>query len=448
MKILVLNSGSSSQKSSLYELPQASSPDHGATAPEVAGLTDDHVAAMWDEPAEPVWAGQIEWGGEEGDQQAEMEVHTSRGASLKKQIGLRSRKRSIHQLLETLWSGETRVVSGPAEIDAVGHRVVHGGQTYKQPTIITPEVKSAIAQLAFLAPLHNRAELGGMDLIEERFGPVLQVAVFDTAFHSRMPEAAAVYPGPYEWLSQGIRRYGFHGINHQYCAQRTAQLLAKDLRSLKIVTCHLGNGCSLAAIRDGQSIDTTMGFTPLEGLMMGTRAGSVDPGILTYLAAVHGMSGQRMDELLNTESGLLGISGVSADMREIEDAKAKGHARAMLAFEIFVHRVQSGIGAMTAVLGGVDAIVFTAGIGEHSREVRAATCENLGYLGVKLDAAKNDRLAPDADVAASDSAVRVLVVRAQEDWAIARECSRIAREAVPQKTSRPALPLQSSTFWL
>ncbi|HXW54901.1 MAG TPA: acetate kinase [Candidatus Cybelea sp.] len=411
MRILVLNSGSSSQKSSLYEFGSEPSPA-GAGASVV--------------PMPPIWTGQITWSGEQDSQRGELEVHTSRGASLRKEIQVGSQKLGISLLLETLWSGETQVISGPSEIDAVGHRVVHGGERYKQPTIITPEVKSALARLAFLAPLHNRAELGGMELIEERFGPVPQVAVFDTAFHSRMPEAAAIYPGPYEWVSEGIRRYGFHGINHQYCAERTAQVLGKRLESLKIVTCHLGNGCSLAAIRDGHSIDTSMGFTPLEGLMMGTRSGSVDPGILTYLASVHSMSGQRMDELLNTESGLLGVSGVSGDMREIEEAKDKGHARAKLAFEIFVHRLQSGIGAMVAVLGGLDALVFTAGIGEHSRQVRAAACANLSYLGLKLDATKNDRVTQDADIAASDSSVRVLVVRAQEDWAIARECRRIA----------------------
>jgi acetate kinase len=415
MKILVLNSGSSSEKSSLYEF--------GADA--TVDAHDEFGNA--DGPAEPLWAGNIEWG--EDEEPSQMRVRTSHGARIEKRLNLKSRKRAMNELLETLWSGETRVISAPKEIDAVGHRVVHGGQTYKQPTIVTPKVKSTIAELAFVAPLHNRAELAGMDLVDERFGTVLQVAVFDTAFHSQMPDSAAVYAGPYEWLAEGIRRYGFHGINHQYCAERTAQILAKDLGSLRIVTCHLGNGCSLAAIRDGRSIDTTMGFTPLEGLMMGTRSGSVDPGILTYLGSMHGMSGQRMDELLNTKSGLLGISGVSSDMREIEQAMAKGNARARLAFEIFVHRLQSGIGAMVAVLGGVDAIVFTAGIGEHSPRVRAEACANLGYLGLKLDAAKNERAKPDSDIAASESRVHVLVIQAQEDWAIARECARIARRA-------------------
>src|SRR6202007_554301 len=218
-----------------------------------------------------------------------------------------------------------RVVSAPSEIDIVGHRIVHGGKDFVQATLISPEVKSAIARMSVFAPLHNRAELEGIEIIEKHFGgvlgdvpgPVPQVAVFDTAFHSRLPEAAAVYPGPYEWLAQGIRRYGFHGINHQYCAQRAAQLLRRELSSLNLVTCHLGNGCSLAAIRDGRSVDTTMGFTPLDGLMMGTRSGSVDPGILTYLMQQGQVTGQQLDRLLNEQSGLLGISGISADMRQI-----------------------------------------------------------------------------------------------------------------------------------
>src|SRR5207245_1469273 len=211
----------------------------------------------------------------------------------------------------------------------------------------------------------------------------------DTGFHSRLPEAAFVYPGPYEWLAQGIRRYGFHGINHQYCAERAAQLLGRDLKLLKLVTCHLGNGCSLAAIREGHSVDTTMGFTPLEGLMMGTRSGSVDPGILTYLMRQGSFTAEQLDELLNTKSGLLGISGISGDMRQIVSAMKEGNPRAKLGFEIFVHRLRSSIGSMVAILGGIDALVFTAGIGENSPEIRAASCENFGFLGVKLDPAKN-----------------------------------------------------------
>jgi acetate kinase len=231
-----------------------------------------------------------------------------------------------------------------------------------------------------------------------------------------------VYPGPYEWFEKGIHRYGFHGINHQYCAGRAAQLLQRDLQSLRLVTCHLGNGCSLCAIRDGRSIDTTMGFTPLEGLMMGTRSGSIDPSILTYLMRRGHLSAAEIDELLNEKSGLLGVSGLSGDMRTIWAAVQAGNERARLAFDIYIHRLQAGIGAMVAVLGGIDALVFTAGVGENSAAVREAACSNLQFLGVRLDPATNREPALDGDVAYADAAVRVLVVRAQEDWAIAREC--------------------------
>src|SRR5216683_5139340 len=399
MKILVLNSGSSSQKSCLYDI--------GKTLPE--------------HPPAPVWEGKVEWDGS----QADVQVRNSQGAQLKDRVQIASRSHATRQLLDTLWNGKLRVVSAPSEIDAVGHRIVHGGKDFDKATAITPEVKSAIARMSTFAPLHNRAELEGIEIIEKRVGQVLQVAVFDAGFHSRLPEPAAVYPGPYEWLAQGIRRYGFHGINHQYCAERTAQLLARDLRSLKLVTCHLGNGCSLAAIREGRSIDTTMGFTPLEGLMMGTRSGSVDPGIMTYLMRERKSTGEQLDDLLNTKSGLLGISGVSSDMRQIVAAMKDGHPRAKLAFEIFVHRLQAGIGAMIAALGGIDALVFTAGIGENSPEVRAAACDNFRFLGLKLDAAKNVQSSADRDISLSDSAVRVLIVRAQEDWAIARDCWKL-----------------------
>ncbi len=396
MKILVLNSGSSSQKSALYE---------------ISGALPEH-------PPSPAWEGKIEWNGNQADIQAQ----NSQGAQLKGRVNVASRANAIEQLLDTLWNGKLRVVSAPSEIDVVGHRIVHGGKDFEKATAITPQVKSAIARVSAFAPLHNRAELEGIEIIEKRLGAVLQVAVFDTGFHSRLPESAAVYPGPFEWLARGIRRFGFHGINHQYCAERTAQLLGRNLSPLKLVTCHLGNGCSLAAIRDGRSIDTTMGFTPLEGLMMGTRSGSVDPGILTYLMRQGPLTGEQLDDLLNTKSGLLGISGISSDMRQILAAMKEGHPRAKLAFEIFVHRLQTGIGAMIAALGGIDALVFTAGIGENSAEVRAAACANFEFLGLKLDPAKNSQSPADQEISLSDSGVRALIVRAQEDWAIARDC--------------------------
>jgi acetate kinase len=400
MKILVLNSGSSSQKSSLYEVGQSLS----------------------ETPPGPAWEGKIEWGGSD----AEVQIQNSNGLHLRDRIQVVSRRQATELLLKHLWSGEAPIVGGPSEIDIVGHRIVNGGKEFEEPAFITPSLKAAIQRMSVFAPLHNRAELEGVEIIEQIFGSVPQVAVFDTGFHSKMPEAAAVYPGPYEWLAQGIRRYGFHGINHQYCAERTAQLLGRDLQSLRLVTCHLGNGCSLAAIREARSVDTTMGFTPLEGLMMGTRSGSVDPGILTYLMRQGQLNGEQIDDLLNTKSGLLGISGISGDMRKIVSAMKEGNPRAKLAFEIFVHRLRSSIGSMVAVLGGIDALVFTAGIGENSTEVRAAACANFGFLGVELDVARNAQSPTDQEISRPSSLVRILIVRAQEDWAIARDCWRLA----------------------
>lgn len=414
MNVLVLNSGSSSQKSCLYEI--------GDMLP--------------DAPPSCIWEGKIEW----VDDKAEYSIN-SRGVVRKGVTSVGSREEAIERLLQSLWSGEAPAVSSPSAIDVVGHRVVHGGLRHFEPSFVTAEVKSAIESVSAFAPLHNRAELQGMEIVAKLMGPVPQVAVFDTGFHRTMPQSAATYPGPYEWFEQGIRRYGFHGINHQYCAQRAALLLGRKLHSLKIVTCHLGNGCSLAAIREGRSVDTTMGFTPLEGLMMGTRSGSVDPGILTYLMRQSRFTGEQLDDVLNKKSGLLGISGISSDMREIFAASKSGDGnhndrarqdRAKLALEIYIHRLQSEIGAMIAVLGGVDALVFTAGVGENSPEVRAAACDNFAFLGLKLDPGKNAKSPVDADISASDSTVRVLVIRAQEDWMIARECWNLRQTATPR----------------
>src|SRR5437016_14465816 len=401
MKILVLNSGSSSQKSSLYDI--------GETLP--------------DDPPVARWEGKIEWHAEV----PEAEVRGARRVVQKDQVNVSSRAQAVEHLLGTLWEGKTRAVASRAEIDVAGHRVVHGGPKYEEPVLLTSEVKSGIAKVSAFAPLHNRAELEGIEVIEKMLGPIPQVAVFDTGFHRKMPQAAVVYPGPYQWFEGGIRRYGFHGINHQYCAARAARLLGRDVNSLKLITCHLGNGCSLAAIREGHSIDTTMGFTPLEGLMMGTRSGSIDPGILTYLMRQGRLQSEEIDDVLNKESGLLGLAGISGGMREVIAAMKRGHSRAKLAFDIYIHRLQAGIGAMIAVLGGVDALIFSGGVGENSAQVRNAACKQLVFLGLKLEDAANEQLTPDRDIAAPDSTVRVLIIRAQEDWAIAKECWRVMR---------------------
>jgi acetate kinase len=401
MRILVLNSGSSSQKSCLYEIGDA--------------LPDDPPACLWQ--------AKVEWEGEF----AEVEIKSGHGFSQKKRIKSSSRAEAVTHLLDTMWKGEARAIASPSEIDVVGHRVVHGGPHFEDPVLITEEVKSAIAGVSAFAPLHNRAELEGMQIVSELLGSTPQVAVFDTGFHKTMPLAAAVYPGPYEWFDQGIRRYGFHGINHKYCARRAAHLLHKDPDSLRLVSCHLGNGCSVAAILKGKSVDTSMGFTPLEGLMMGTRSGSVDPGILTYLMRKRHLTGDQLDDLLNKRSGLLGVSGVSGDMREILAAIKSGNEQAQLAFDIYVHRLQAGIGAMISVLGGIDALIFTAGVGENSPEVRAAACANLRYAGLELDMDLNEQSPVDHDIAAAGSQGRVLLIRAQEDWEIARECWHLRR---------------------
>jgi acetate kinase len=416
MNVLVLNSGSSSQKSCLYEM--------GDTLPQ--------------DPPDPVWKGQIDG----ADGQPRYSIKNSSGV-FRDTAENGPRGAAVERLLQSLWSNETQAVSAPSDIDVVGHRVVHGGPQHFEPALVTAEVKSAIQSASVFAPLHNRAELEGMEIVAKLLGSAPQIAVFDTGFHRTMPLAAATYPGPYEWFEQGIRRYGFHGINHQYCAERAAQLLGKgkdkDLRSLRLVTCHLGNGCSLAAVRDGRSVDTTMGFTPLEGLMMGTRSGSVDPGILTYLMRQKQFSGPQLDEVLNQKSGLLGISGISGDMRQILAACRNGHdpekqSRAKLAFDMYVHRVRSGIGAMIAALGGIDALVFSAGVGENSPEVRAAVCDSLTYLGLSLDPQKNAATRLDKDIAADDALVRVFVIHAQEDWMIARECWRALQAgAIPPR---------------
>ena len=399
MKILVLNSGSSSQKTCLFEI--------GETLPA--------------HPPACLWEGKIEWDGAE----ASVAVKNSHGVAERDRVKVSSRTQTVEHLLATLWSGQTQALRSASEIDVVGHRIVHGGEHFEDPVLVTSEVKTAIAGASAFAPLHNAAELEGIAIIEKLLGSVPQVAVFDTGFHRQMPLPAAVYPGPYDWFTSGIRRYGFHGINHQYCAERASQLLGRELSSLKLVICHLGNGCSLAAIREGRSIDTTMGFTPLEGLMMGTRSGSMDPGILTYLMRQGQLEGQEIDEVLNQKSGLLGISGVSGDMREILDAMKQGNARAKLAFDIYIHRLKAGIGGMCAVLGGIDALVFTAGVGENSADVRAAVCSNLGWLGIEIDATVNAGLSVEGEISSPDSRVRILVIRAQEDWAIATECWNI-----------------------
>ena len=324
MKILVLNSGSSSQKACIFDIE----------------------GSLPVQPPTPLWDGRIEWNGDT----AVTSVRNASGIVQKKELKVAAREQVVRDLLSQSWSGKAQIIASPADIDAVGHRVVHGGPHFADPVMITPDVGRAIAGVSAFAPLHIDAELEGTRIVENLLGAIPQVAVFDTGFHQQMPLPAAIYPGPYEWFESGIRRYGFHGINHQYCGERAAQLLGKDQEALKMVTCHLGNGCSLAAVHGGLSVDTTMGFTPLEGLMMGTRSGTVDPGILTFMMRQGQMDAGELDGVLNHKSGLLGISGISGDMRDILAAIGRGHERARLAFDIYVHRLRAAIAAMAAAM--------------------------------------------------------------------------------------------------
>lgn len=398
INIIVLNAGSSSQKSCLYSLDEKELPK---------------------ETPKPIWSANIDWS--TPDKQGILEIKAN---GIKKKLTLESndRNQEIRRMLNTLIEGETKVIDNFSEINIVGHRVVHGGKKYSKATLINADVKETITELIPLAPSHNPAHLEGIEIMESILNNVPQVAVFDTAFHSQIPLEKVAYPIPYQWLEKGIRRYGFHGISHQYCANRVAKLLNKPLSSLKLITCHLGNGCSLAAIKNGISIDTTMGFTPLEGLMMGTRSGSIDPAILIYLMREYNWQPDDLNRLLNKESGLKGVSGISSDMREIYQAIQETNERAKLAFDMFIHRLQSCLGSMLTSLGGLDALIFTAGIGENSAIVREKACEALNFLGLEIDSLKNNNSPVDIDISTSNSSIKVFVIHTQEDWAIASSC--------------------------
>ena len=305
--------------------------------------------------------------------------------------------------------------------DAVGHRIVHGGDLTSSVRI-TPEVRARIAALSELAPLHNPPGLQTLAAAEAALPGVPHVATFDTAFHATLPAEAYTYPLPIEWAEQwGIRRYGFHGLSHAYAAKRAAAMLARS--DLRVIVCHLGHGCSATAIAAGRSIDTTMGFTPQDGLMMATRSGALDPGILTHVQLRRGLSAHELDDVLNHGAGLRGVSGSSGDMREL--LARRDDARARLAIDVYTHRVRQAIGALAVTLGGVDALVFTGGVGEHAAEIRAAACRGLACLGLELDADANARCRPDADVARAGSRARILVITAREDLEMLSEVQRV-----------------------
>ena len=343
-------------------------------------------------------------------------------------VAMPTHSEAIQTVLHALVDEKNGVISSMKEIDAVGHRVVHGGEKFAQSVLITDEVMAAIEECNPLAPLHNPANIIGIKACQELMPGTPMVAVFDTAFHQTMPPVAYTYALPYEYYEQDkVRRYGFHGTSHKYVSQRAAAMLGKPIEELKLISCHLGNGSSITAIDGGKSVDTSMGFTPLAGLPMGTRSGDLDAGILEYLMHKHGYNIDEMLNVLNKKSGVLGISGVSSDFRDLESAAPQGNQRAQLALDVFDYSVKKFIGSYAAAMGGVDAIIFTAGVGENGSDTRANVVSGLEFMGVKIDPEKNNTRGKEVDVATDDSKVRILVIPTNEELMIAMDTAAIAR---------------------
>ena len=336
---------------------------------------------------------------------------------------MKDHKDAIRLVLEALVDENNGVIKSMDEISAVGHRVVHGGEKYKESVVINDEVKANIEECFKLAPLHNPANMIGIKACEELMPNTPMVAVFDTAFHGTMPEDAYLYALPYElYEKDGIRKYGFHGTSHKYVSQTCAEVMGRDIKDLKIITCHLGNGASLCAVKNGVSVDTSMGFTPLEGVAMGTRCGNIDPAIVTFLMKEEGLSVDEVNDLLNKKSGVLGISGISSDFRDIEDAAFnKGNRRAQLALRIFEYKIRTTIGAYAAAMGGVDAIVFTAGVGENGPETREKCLEGLEFLGVEIDKEANNVRGKIREISKAGCNVKAFVIPTNEELVIARD---------------------------
>lgn len=336
---------------------------------------------------------------------------------------------AVKLVLESLTDKECGVIASMDEIDAVGHRVVHGGEKFACSTLITDAVMDALNECVDMAPLHNPPNIIGINACKAIMPQVPQVGVFDTAFHQTMPAKAFMYGLPYElYTEDGIRRYGFHGTSHRYVASETARVMGVPLEKLRIINCHLGNGSSLAAIKYGKSIDTTMGFTPLPGVLMGTRCGDIDPAIVLHEMERRHLSAKEMDTLMNKKSGVLGISGVSSDFRDLGEAAAKGNERAKLALDMFHYQVRKAIGALAAAMEGVDVITFTAGVGENGIEDRAAICRGLAYLGAKLDEERNNVRGKDALISTDDSTVKMYVIPTNEEIMIARDTRDIVSQ--------------------
>jgi acetate kinase len=385
MSLVVLNAGSSSLKFSLFE--------HNTLAEIASGVVD--------------------W--KSGGERATLTVKTDAGTS-EKSAAASDYATAVGLALES--------IAPRGGIRAVGHRVVHGGTRFRESVLIDTRVKEEIDRLSELAPLHNPPAVQVIEAAQRAVADVPQVAVFDTAFFANLPPRGHVYPLPYSWYTDwGVRRFGFHGISHAYCAARAAELLQSP--DLRLMICHLGNGCSATAVRGREPVATTMGFTPLEGLMMGTRGGSVDPGILLHLLRRGRMSAEELDSSLNHAAGLKGVSGISGDFREVEKAAAQGNARARLAITLYADRVRSAIGALAVTLGGIDALVFTAGVGENALALRAEVCQGLQCLGLQLDMERNRSCGADADVAHEKSPARILIVHTREEFSIAQEAKRL-----------------------
>lgn len=400
MKVLVINCGSSSIKYQLFD------------------MTDESVLAK----------GLVERIGMEGS------VLNHQPGNRDKVVlaaNISNHSVGIQMVLEALTDSSHGVISSMKEISAVGHRVVHGGEKFAGSVLITQEVMDALEECIEMAPLHNPPNIMGINACAELMPNVPQVGVFDTAFHQTMPKHAFLYGLPYDaYKNYGVRRYGFHGTSHKFVSQRAAELMGQDITNLRIVTCHLGNGASLAAVKFGQSIDTSMGFTPLEGLVMGTRSGEVDPAILPYLMKKLDLTAEQIDNYLNKKSGVLGISGVSSDFRDIEAAAAEGSEQAQLALDVFAYRVRKYIGSYVAAMGGVDAIVFTAGVGENDIYMRDLICSGLEYLGTRIDPAKNNIRGKEKEISVDGSKVKIFIVPTNEELVIARDTKTICANLV------------------
>ena len=335
---------------------------------------------------------------------------------------------AIKMVLDALTDSEHGVISSLSEISAVGHRVVHGGETFSKSTLITDEVKKAIEDCSEFAPLHNPANLIGINAIEQAMGKdIPQVAVFDTAFHQTMPKEAFMYGLPYEYYEKDkIRRYGFHGTSHRFVSGEAAKFLGKPIEALNIITVHLGNGSSVAAVKGGKCIDTSMGFTPLAGMLMGTRCGCIDPAIIPVLMNKYNLSADEISDIMNKKSGVAGISGVSSDFRDLDKAAAEGNSRARLALDMFMYQTKAYIASYAAALGGVDAIVFTAGVGENSPEVREGVVKGMEFMGIKMDTEKN-KVRGTVDVSAADSKTKILVIPTNEELMIAKDTAELVK---------------------